>query len=451
MIDKKTLLKNLKEGEGLFIEFKSSLEKVDRTMVAFANTQGGVIYLGVHDDGTLGSFKLTNRIQAQVSDMVNNIDPSLSVICVPLGEITAILIKEGEDKPYKCSDGFFIRVGATNQKLSRDEILELALRFNRLRFETLQETGFNYLKDFSKKNFDIFVKESNLEEVEKTLGVENFLHSLGVCERQRGRLIFNHAGILFFAKNPQKFVPQAVINYTRYQGHSKVSVIDRMIYQGNLPDQVDAVIKKLKFDIPTTYRLAGLSKRIEMPHYPPRALEEAIVNAVVHRDYFENGGEILIDYYSDRIEITNPGSLPPLWDINKMENKSIRRNPIIAELFYRLNKSEKLGSGISRMKALMNEWKLAPPQFKSEGNFFSVIFNGPKPTVSEEKHLNLPERSSRFLDLRNQISEPFDTKTYADLMQVTQRSAQKDLGTLLKKKIVKREGEGKNTRYWFAT
>ncbi|MFH1652784.1 MAG: ATP-binding protein [Pseudomonadota bacterium] len=451
MIDKKRLIKAIAEGEGLFQEFKISLEKVDRTMVAFANTKGGVIFLGVDDLGDIRSFNLSNRMKAQIQDIAKNIDPPLEVSCIDLKKAAAIIVNEGENKPYKCSDGFFIRVGATNQKLSRDQILDIAVQFNSVRFESLQDLRFEYPRDFSEVAFRDFVDRSNLEHAYKTMGLEDFLISLSVCERQGGRLIFNNAGILFFAKNPQQFMPQAKLNYTRYQGVSKTHIVDRMVYSGTLSDQLDKVYKKLLFDIPVGYKLADQETRQEFPAYPLRALEEAIINALIHRDYYESGAEIMIDYFSDRIEVSNPGSLMGSLTLDKLGNKSLRRNPIIAELMYRLEKGEKLGSGIARMRALMNEWKLLPPNFELDEKFFSVIFVGPKHKISEEKVLMLSPRLKEFLEKQNQVSEPFTTLTYASLLNVSQRTAQKDLEILIQKKIVKKEGKGKGTHYRFTS
>ncbi len=163
MENKQNLLKRILEGEGLLQEFKTSLEKVDRTMVAFANTEGGIIYLGVNDQGEFQPFRLTNRLKAQIQDIANHIDPRVSITCIDLGKAAAIVVKEGEDKPYRCGDGFFLRIGAVNQKMSRDEIMDLALRVCRIRFETLQQIQFQYPKDFSKEAFERFAKETHHE------------------------------------------------------------------------------------------------------------------------------------------------------------------------------------------------------------------------------------------------------------------------------------------------
>ena len=95
-------------------------------MVAFANARGGIIYIGVNDDGSFSGLKITNRLKAQVQSIARNADPPIEVVCRDLGPILAVVIQEGENKPYRCSDGFYPRSGASNQKLTlvtRDERL----------------------------------------------------------------------------------------------------------------------------------------------------------------------------------------------------------------------------------------------------------------------------------------------------------------------------------------
>jgi ATP-dependent DNA helicase RecG len=229
----------------------------------------------------------------------------------------------------------------------------------------------------------------------------------------------------------------------------KTSVIDRAIFTGSLMRQMDEVLLKLHAQVPVRYRLADQSTRREMPAYPLRAIEEAVVNALIHRDYSEAGAEILVDQFDDRIEVTNPGSLLGNLTIDSLRGRSVRRNPLIAELFYRIGKGEKLGTGIGRMHALMEEWKLPPPQFNISGDFFSITFMGPRHDVSEEKLLLLPERPREFMEAMNQIETPFTARTYAERFSITLRTAQKDLEILIEKGLVSREGQGKNTRYRF--
>ena len=360
-----------------------------------------------------------------------------------------MIVKEGEQKPYKCADGFYLRSGAANQKLSRDEILDLAIRLNRIRFEGLQVFDFRYPGSFSDETFRAFVEAAHLENALRSLGKQRFLVSLGVAEQQAGRLIFNHAGVLFFGSFPQKHLLQAKTSYARYRGTDKTTIIDRVILSGSLMRQMDDALSKLHTQIPVRYQLAGPGGRREIPAYPTRVLEEALVNAMIHRDYSEAGSEIMIDHYDDRIELSNPGGLLGDLTVEGLKGKSRRRNPLLAELFYRIGKGEKLGSGIGRMQLLMDEWKLPAPRFDVSSDSFSITLLGPAGQVPEGRMLLLPERPRSFMEAMNQIASPFTAHTYAERFSVNLRTAQKDLGVLVEKDLVSREGLGKNTRYRF--
>ncbi len=442
--------RRIAEGEGVFQEFKRSVEKLDRTLVAFANARGGVVLLGVNDDGVFSGLRITNRLKAEVQSIARNTDPPVTISCVDLGQALAVIVKEGDEKPYRCADGFFLRSGAANQKLTRNEILDLAVRLDRLRFEALQVFEFDYPRAFSESTFRAFVERAHLESPLRALGEVRFLVSLGVAEEQAGRLIFNNAGVLFFGADPQKHLVQAKTSYAWYRGQDKTVVVDRVILAGPLMDQMDRALDKLAAHVPMRYQLSGSAGRREIPSYPIRALQEALTNALIHRDYSEVGSETRIDHFDDRIEVSNPGGLLGSLTLESLKSKSRRRNPLLAELFYRIGRGEKLGSGIVRMQALMEEWKLPSPRFDVTADEFSVVFPGPSANLPEEKLLRLSDRQRQFMEAINQIPIPFSAQTYAERFSITLRTAQEDLGALIDKGLIRREGRGKNTTYRFS-
>ena len=113
----------LELGEGQFIEFKKSLDKTfSKEIVAFANASGGVIYLGISDIGEKISVSITNKMKSQIQDIAYNCDPSIIISLTGIDNILAVEIKEGNNKPYSCSAGFFMRMGANSQKMNRNEI-----------------------------------------------------------------------------------------------------------------------------------------------------------------------------------------------------------------------------------------------------------------------------------------------------------------------------------------
>jgi ATP-dependent DNA helicase RecG len=109
-------------GEGQFVEFKESLDKnFQKELVAFANASGGTIYLGITDTGKVKGIEITNRLKSQIQDIAYNCDPSIVINLIESNNIIAVEVPEGKNKPYSSSAGFFMRMGANSQKMTRNE------------------------------------------------------------------------------------------------------------------------------------------------------------------------------------------------------------------------------------------------------------------------------------------------------------------------------------------
>ena len=134
----------LEEGEGYRIEFKESTTSIDKELVAFANSSGGRIFLGITDDKEIKGVNITNKFKSQIQDIANNCQPPIKIILEEFENILIINVREGEDKPYKCSSGFYIRVGPNSQKLSRNEIIEFCKTEGKIRFDELINLKFDY-------------------------------------------------------------------------------------------------------------------------------------------------------------------------------------------------------------------------------------------------------------------------------------------------------------------
>ena len=123
----------LQLGEGQYIEFKESFDKsFAKEIVAFANASGGIIYLGITDSNAIKGVSVTNRLKSQVQDIAHNCDPSILISINEINNVLAVGIKEGNNKPYSCSAGFYMRMGANSQKMNRNDILALAIKSGKL-------------------------------------------------------------------------------------------------------------------------------------------------------------------------------------------------------------------------------------------------------------------------------------------------------------------------------
>ncbi len=127
----------LQSKEGFKTEFKESFDakNLAKEIIAFANSNGGKIYLGVDDNSKIKEIKITNKLKSQIQDIAKNCDPSIEIKLEEFKNILIIEIKEGSNKPYKCSSEFYLRQGANSQKMSRDEILDFAIGEGKIKFD----------------------------------------------------------------------------------------------------------------------------------------------------------------------------------------------------------------------------------------------------------------------------------------------------------------------------
>ncbi|MCU0645744.1 MAG: helix-turn-helix domain-containing protein [bacterium] len=360
----------LEEGEGYKIEFKESLSSIDKEMVAFANSSGGRIFLGIADNRQVKGISITNTLKSRIQDIANNCEPRIKIICEDAEKILIIHVREGEDKPYRCADGFFTRVGPNSQKMTRDEIVDFFKSEGKIRFDELINLKFDYADHFDERKLDKFLR---LAGISKVLDAPSILVNLGVAEKQDNKVIFNNTGILFFARNLQDIYYHSTVTCALYKGTEKVDVLDRRDFNEDIVLNIDMAMNFLKQYIPVKYEMTGEPRRREIPEIPYEALREAIINAVAHRDYFERGANVMVEMFDDRIEISNPGGLPKGLTPEEFGTKSVLRNPVIAGLLHRMGYIEKMGTGINKMKNLIATAGLPPIEFRFTA-FFTAIF-----------------------------------------------------------------------------
>jgi len=196
--------------------------------------------------------------------------------------------------------------------------------------------------------------------------------NIEVAERAGRRLIFRNAGVLFFAKEVGRFFPQAYVTCLLAKGTDKVNILDRKDFAGGLVSDIEESLRFIERNTRTGYRIEKL-RREDVPEYPMRALREAITNAVMHRDYFEAGANVFVEIYDDRIKVSNPGGLPKGLSKEELGTRSVRRNPLIADLLHRIALIEKAGTGIRRMIEDARKHKCPEPKFTVNG-FFTATF-----------------------------------------------------------------------------
>ena len=203
------------------------------------------------------------------------------------------------------------------------------------------------------------------------------LDNLGVLvEASRtARSTFNNAGVLFFAKDLSITLRQAEVACASYKNEEKTYIVDRAHFNDDLLTNVESAMQFLQKNLRLEYHIiAGQLQRQELLEIPEDALREALINAVTHRDYLHEGANVTVEIYTDRVEISNMGTLPKGLDEKDFGKKSVPRNRLVAELMHRAKYIERFGIGIGKMKRLVKKADLPAVKFDYGGNFFTVTF-----------------------------------------------------------------------------
>ncbi|MFH1412498.1 MAG: helix-turn-helix domain-containing protein [bacterium] len=460
---KQAITKLIKQPESGIFEKKSSLSDIKRiveVVCSFANSNGGKVLVGVSDKGKVMNIDIgKNTIERLTDTIIDNTDhkiyPEISTIKTDEKNLILISVKPSPQKPHTAYGRAYKRAGKNTKLMSQSEYERLLLEKNKdkMQFDAFECKGAK-MADIDKGKVKWFLKKAKAErnfDVEPEIPVNEALERLGLMKNKK----LTNAAILLFGKNPQKFFLQARIRCARFKGVIETDFIDMKIIEGNIIDQVDEAEKFILTHIKKAAKVV-MFKREEMWEYPPDALREAIVNAVAHRDY-ECPGNIKVAVLDDRVEITDPGTLPaPLTaKMLKQKHDSVPRNKLISEAFFLIKNIEQWGKGTNKMVEWCVEQGLKEPDFEEIGGGFMVKFYAPEDLLSlipekdriDLKQLGLNKRQIEALALMLNENRVFTNKTYRERFKVSNQTCVRDMKLLNKLDLAIIEGKGKNVKY----
>lgn len=372
------LLDLLKRPEGKTLEFKRDLSSPDgvlRSLVAFANTSGGTVLVGVEDRtrhvrGVREPLDLEERLANLISDLiVPRLVPELEIIPWRRSHVLAIQVYASPVRPHYLrreglDRGVYVRVGSTNRRADRELIDELR-RF--ARGEAYDEQP---MPGLGSEALDFRAASESFAPLRRLR--RNDLQTLRLMTTHQGRNVPTVGGILLFGENREQHFPDAWIQAGRFHGVDKSRIADRTDIRAHL---VQAVEETIAFVEKHALRAAeiGPVRRRERWSVPPVAVREAVVNAVVHADYAQRGAPIRLAIFDDRLEVENPGLLPFGLTLEDLPRGISRlRNRVIGRTFHALGLIEQWGSGIQRMTAACRDAGLASPTLEEIGARFRV-------------------------------------------------------------------------------
>ena len=460
-------------AEATEYDFKLSLESEKpkswlKSVSAFANGIGGCLFFGVRNDGTPEGLSDAQKTAEKISEfIVGRISPlpdfKLDAFKDEKAEILCLKVSAGRNTPYYYkADGImtaYVRAGNESVPAPEHVLNELILKGQNKTYDSSLTTH-------KKEDYSFTLMEATyLQRTDLKFEAKDYV-SFGLTDKNGFLTV---AGALLA---DQYIVYNSRVFCTRWNGLKKGSIFDDAIddkeFEGNLIKLLSDSCDFIKNNSRIRFKKAE-RYRVDKPDYAERAVTEAMVNALIHRQYIHQGTEIHIDMFDDRVEITSPGGM---FEGGNIQNKDIdeiisaRRNPIIADLFHRMKYMERRGSGlhkiVSETEKLPGYTEELKPQFVSTDSTFKVIL----------KNVNYKEKSTgenvndgvndgvifendgvKLNSTQKKIVEMMRKNTYctidemAEFAQVKRRAIERNIKLLREQDLIVRDGADKNGRW----
>lgn len=376
-----SILELIKKQEDSKLEFKLDnihSQELASEIVAFANLDGGTIVLGVSDDKKIIGVT-RNDIEEWIMNICRNncvpgIIPIFDIEEIDGKKVAKIEVPRGFT-PHKVNNGrYYIRVGSTKREMSQEELARAFQRSQLVQFDEnpVPRSSIDCI-DLEKFN-RYLVKIGQRQIKESELPKEQLLTNFGILVEYEDRLVCSIGGLLLFGYEPQKFIAGSGAVAVHYRGKEVGNiVVNQRTIDGDLIMIIESLASFVKKEMKVFYKKKAIT-RYEKTEYPIEAIEEAIINAVAHRDYSITGSSIRLFMFDNRLEIYSPGKLPNTVTLENIKDRQFTRNQLIVKFLYDLKIIEKRGEGIRKMIRLIKEHSLPEPKFELLGDELKVTF-----------------------------------------------------------------------------
>lgn len=427
----------MKYEESATVELKSEVNAdFKKEVIALANTDGGTIYIGIDNNGQAVGISNPDDVMAQIGNMIRDgIKPDLtaytSIEAVDEGgaKIICITVLRGVKRPYHLTDkglkpsGVFVRHGVSSVPATDEAIRQMLRESDGLAFDKSrclnQDLTFSYT--------DKYFVDAGLSFTPENRRTLKLIDADGY---------YTNAALLL-SDQCEHSIKCAV-----YDGTGKTKFKARKEFFGSILKQMDEAYEYVNLSNNQNSTFDGL-KRIDHPDYPPEAIREALLNAVIHRDY-DYSGSIIINVYEDRIEFVSIGGLVKGITVTDIMNGvSQPRNSIIANVFYRLELIESYGTGIKKIFESYSK-SLRKPEIQPAPTSFVITL----PKLSA--HTVVLSREEQKKEILRLITDKGDQsrKDIESSLSITKQHAIKLLNELLEERKIDKSGMARSVRYF---
>ena len=427
--------------ESEVVELKAEVVgDICKEVIAFANTKGGTLYIGVSDDGSVVGVKNADQVILQLNNMIrDSIKPDVTMFVgyetqhVGDKDIIAVTIQKGTDRPYYLGSkglkpsGVYVRNGTSSDPATDTAIRRMIKETDGDSFESMRSLEQNLSFEAAKKQFE---KQNIPFDTAK-------MQTLGMISADG---IYSNVALLLSDQCP------STIKAATFSGEDKGSCQDRREFGGSLFQQMEELYSYLDMRNQTKATFDGLY-RIDTRDYPENALREALLNSLVHRDYSFRAST-LVSVYADRIEFVSVGGLPSGIELDDiMLGLSVCRNPKLAAIFYRLQLIEAYGTGMPKIMNAYADTELKP-KIEVSSNAFKITLPNRNTGANKAVTLTSTPKSNEKLILDFIDSHGHIVRSDVDrLLEVSQATANRILKRMVAEGLIYQDGNGRKTKY----
>ena len=456
----------LKQDRGQFLEFISAYEyrrasgqkkreeelarEIVRVLSGMANADGGTVLVGVEADKSVTGIPYDpEELRTIIQAPQNLLRPQLNPSCekVRLGNLQLLKFEVASGlEIYRIAGGrSFYRIATETASLPGDQIHALKEAKKNVFFERQQALNATWF-DLDADLITAFVNRTQAGKDPQALLSQTY-HLLDLS---RGLPCPNMAALLLFARDSSRWHPRAGIDFVKYEGTdrqhgSSLNVVKRIRFEAPLVKLIDEAVGRIKEHIRERTILHDLFFR-ERLEYPTFAWQEALVNAVAHRDYSLSGAGIEVWMFDDHISVRSPGPPPPpvtLEQLRRQKSVHFSRNPLIVRVLAELGYLREIGEGVPRIFQEMEGYGLHPPELSIDGFVFTVTLrNAPVYDEATLRWLNqfgtaqINLRQRRLLAYAYCHGKTFSTADYERIAEVDRDTAYREIRSLVKNGVL---------------
>ena len=440
----------IKDGESESFEFKSSFNtETIETLVAFANTKGGTVFVGINNKGVISGVSLnTESVQQWVNEIKSKTSPSLipdfDIKEVENKSIVLLSIPEYPVKPVSVRGKYYKRVGNSNHLMSTAEVTDLYMRTMQYSWDAYPYPG-KTIEDLDMDKIERFANRINEKGRLRISGTPvEIISKMNLVKDGNP----TNGAMLLFAKTP--------LMYDIHAGRLKTSdvILDDRIIRNTLYEAVEETMKYIMSHLKVSYKISSetvvqTTQRSEIFEYPLEALRELVLNSIIHRQY-DNVGDIKIKIFDNRITIFNPGKLYgdlTIEDLKTDYYQSSARNKLVVEAFFLTGDIEKYGTGFHRVRNAISKYPSMKFKYREIQNGFLTELSYEETSTDNTVDNTVDKTNEEKILDAIRVNPGITQQKLVEITGLTRRGVEWNIQKLKVENVIRRVG-GKKHGHW---